>query len=210
MQGTQVWSLVSELRSHMPQRNWAWEPQRESPCVTTQDPIRCNETQLRPNAVKTKHNQADAHDFQCLIWIFWICWLSPSWYNIDYSQWMYWFDWYQFQLIYLTMEQHSAKNLQHKTSQTTIDTFTAPSHTLHKSLCISVMFFVFGAGGEGDDRGWDGWWHHWLDGHESQWTPGVGDGQGGLACCDSWGRKESDMTERLIWSDLCFLLSFSH
>ena len=30
-------------------------------------------------------------------------------------------------------------------------------------------------------------WHHWLDGHESEWTPGVGDGQGGLACCDSWG-----------------------
>ena len=45
-------------------------------------------------------------------------------------------------------------------------------------------------------------WHHWLDGCESQWTPGDGDGQGGLACCDSWGRKESDMTERLIWSDL--------
>ena len=44
-------------------------------------------------------------------------------------------------------------------------------------------------------------WHHWLDGHESQWTPGVGDGQGGLACCDSWGRKESDTTERLIWSE---------
>ena len=33
-------------------------------------------------------------------------------------------------------------------------------------------------------------WHHWLDGRESEWTPGVGDGQGGLACCDSWGRKE--------------------
>ena len=45
-------------------------------------------------------------------------------------------------------------------------------------------------------------WHHWLDGHESEWTPGVGDGQGGLACCYSWGRKESDTTERLIWSDL--------
>ena len=45
-------------------------------------------------------------------------------------------------------------------------------------------------------------WHHWLDGRESQWTPGVGDGQGGLACCDSWGREESDTTERLIWSDL--------
>ena len=48
-------------------------------------------------------------------------------------------------------------------------------------------------------------WHHWLDGHESEWTPGVGDGQGGLACCDSWGHKESDTTERLIWSD-CLLL----
>ena len=49
-------------------------------------------------------------------------------------------------------------------------------------------------------------WHHWLDGRESQWTPGVGDGQGGLACCDSWGRKESDTTEWLIWSDLIHCL----
>ena len=40
-------------------------------------------------------------------------------------------------------------------------------------------------------------WHHWLDGRESEWTLGVGDGQGGLACCDSWGHKESDMTEWL-------------
>ena len=45
-------------------------------------------------------------------------------------------------------------------------------------------------------------WHHWLDGHESEWTPGVGDGQGGLACCNSWGRKESDTTERLNWTEL--------
>ena len=45
-------------------------------------------------------------------------------------------------------------------------------------------------------------WHHWLDGRESEWTPGVGVGQGGLVCCDSWGRKESDTTEWLIWSDL--------
>ena len=37
-------------------------------------------------------------------------------------------------------------------------------------------------------------WHHQLDGREFGWTPGVGDGQGGLACCDSWGRKESDTT----------------
>jgi len=49
-------------------------------------------------------------------------------------------------------------------------------------------------------------WHHWLDGHESGWTPGVGDGQGGLACCDSWGRKESDTTERLNWTELSFSL----
>ena len=44
-------------------------------------------------------------------------------------------------------------------------------------------------------------WHHRLDGHEFEWTPGVGDGQGGLACCNSWGRKESDMTEWLNWTD---------
>ena len=43
-------------------------------------------------------------------------------------------------------------------------------------------------------------WHHWLDAHESEWTPGVGDGQGGLACCDSWGCKESDTTEWLNWT----------
>ena len=44
-------------------------------------------------------------------------------------------------------------------------------------------------------------WHHWLDGRECQWTPGVGDGQGGLACCDSWDRKELDMTEQLNWTE---------
>ena len=40
-------------------------------------------------------------------------------------------------------------------------------------------------------------WHHPLDGHGFGWTPGVGDGQGGLACCSLWGRRESDTTERL-------------
>ena len=44
--------------------------------------------------------------------------------------------------------------------------------------------------------------HHRLDGRESEWTLEDGDGQGGLACCDSWGRKESDMTERLNWTEL--------
>ena len=45
-------------------------------------------------------------------------------------------------------------------------------------------------------------WHHWLHGHEFGWTLGVSDGQGGLVCCNSWGRKESDTTERLNWTDL--------
>ena len=52
-------------------------------------------------------------------------------------------------------------------------------------------------------------WHHWLDGRESEWTPGVGDGQGGLVCCNSWGRKESDTTEWLIWSDLIWINEYS-
>ena len=43
--------------------------------------------------------------------------------------------------------------------------------------------------------------HHQLNGHGFGWTPGVGDGQGGLACCHSWGHKESDTTERLNWTD---------
>ena len=45
-------------------------------------------------------------------------------------------------------------------------------------------------------------WHHWLDGRESEWTPGVGDGQGGLAWCDSWGHRELDTTEQLNWTEL--------
>ena len=45
-------------------------------------------------------------------------------------------------------------------------------------------------------------WHHWLDAGEPGWTPGVGDGQGGLGCCGSWGHKELDTTERLNWTEL--------
>ena len=44
-------------------------------------------------------------------------------------------------------------------------------------------------------------WHHQLDGHEFGWTPGVGDGQGGLVCCSPWGRKELDTTEWLKWTE---------
>ena len=45
-------------------------------------------------------------------------------------------------------------------------------------------------------------WHHWLDGHEFEWTLGDGDGHGGLACSDSWGHKESDTAEGLNWTEL--------
>jgi len=49
-------------------------------------------------------------------------------------------------------------------------------------------------------------WHHRLDGREFEWMLGVGDRQGGLVCCDSWGRKESDMTEQLNWTELIYIL----
>ena len=45
-------------------------------------------------------------------------------------------------------------------------------------------------------------WHHQLNRHGFGWTPGVGDGQGGLACCGPWGRKESDTTGWLNWTEL--------
>ena len=54
------------------------------------------------------------------------------------------------------------------------------------------------AGGEGDEVVG---WHHRLNGHESEQALRVGDGQGSLVCCCPWGRKESDMTERLNWTD---------
>ena len=57
-------------------------------------------------------------------------------------------------------------------------------------------------------------WHHRLDGHEFGLTPGIGDGQGGLVCCDSWGRKESDTTETelnlqsIIWPSVNHFILF--
>ena len=52
-------------------------------------------------------------------------------------------------------------------------------------------------------------WHHRPNGHGFGWTPGVGDGQGGLACCSSWGLKELDTTERLNWTELNLPLCLS-
>ena len=51
-------------------------------------------------------------------------------------------------------------------------------------------------------------WHHWLDGHEFKWLPGVGDGQGRLAFCGSWGRKELDTTERLNWTEQLVIVNY--
>ena len=51
--------------------------------------------------------------------------------------------------------------------------------------------------------------HHWLDGHMFRWTPGVGDRQGGMACCGSWSHEESDTTERLNWTELITYVSRS-
>ena len=51
-------------------------------------------------------------------------------------------------------------------------------------------------------------WHHQLNGHGFGWTPGVGDGQGGLACCGSWGCKESDATEQPDRTEHCQEWSF--
>ena len=77
-------------------------------------------------------------------------------------------------------------------------------------ICISLMTLKrpwwwerMREGEEGDDRGWDGWmaspaqWT-WVG---SGWAPGVGVGQGGLACCSSWGCKESDTAEQLNWTE---------
>ena len=52
-------------------------------------------------------------------------------------------------------------------------------------------------------------WHHQLDGCEFEWTLGVGDGQGGLACCDSWGHRELDRTEQLNWTELNNVIYYS-
>ena len=61
-------------------------------------------------------------------------------------------------------------------------------------------------------RGWQNWrwfgWHHWLDEHEFEKAPGVDDGQGSLACCSPCGRKVSDTTEWLSWTELKYINIF--
>ena len=79
-------------------------------------------------------------------------------------------------------------------------------------------WFIWKVPHAGQDQGWEKGmmedemvgWHHWLNGHEFEWTLGVGDGQGGLACCSAWGRKESDTTEWLNWTELVNHVSLSY
>ena len=73
--------------------------------------------------------------------------------------------------------------------------------SLEKTWCWEGL----GAGGEGDDRKWDGWMAPRFNGHGFMRTLAVGDGQGGLVCCDSWGHKELDTTEWLNWTELLYL-----
>ena len=76
-------------------------------------------------------------------------------------------------------------------------------HLMQRVDSLEKSLMLGGIGGRRRRRRQDemAGWHHWLNGHESEWTLGVCDGQGGLACCDSWGRKESDTTERLNWTE---------
>ena len=53
-------------------------------------------------------------------------------------------------------------------------------------------------------------WHHWLNGYEFEQAPGVGDGQGGLACCSRWGHRELDATERLNWTELIHVIFYMY
>ena len=77
-------------------------------------------------------------------------------------------------------------------------------HLMRRADSLVKPLMLGGLGGR-RKRGW--WstemagWHHQLDGREFEWTPGVGDRQGGLVCCDSWGRKELDTTEQLNWTE---------
>ena len=73
------------------------------------------------------------------------------------------------------------------------------------SLEKTLMLGKIEGGRRGNDRKWDGWMASQLNEHESEQALGVGEGQGSLACCSPWGRKESDMTEQLNWTKLSCL-----
>ena len=76
------------------------------------------------------------------------------------------------------------------------------SHLMQRVDSLEKSLMLGGIGGRRRRGRQIAGWHHRLDGHEFESTPGLGDGQGGLACCDSWGCKELDTTEWLNWTEL--------
>ena len=103
-------------------------------------------TYVEPKHKINEHNQAGANDFQCLIWVFWVCRLSPACYNVDCSQLMSWLDHYQLQLVYQTVEHRPVRNLQHEISLTTSDTLNQSQPLLHITqiyFCVSTVFLPF-------------------------------------------------------------------
>ena len=94
----------------------------------------------------------------------------------------------------MSMKKKNRKNIK-KTKRITLATSCKELTHWKRPWCWEGLR----AGAEGETEDEMAGWHHQLNGHEFGWTPGVGDGQGGLACCDSWGHKELDMTERLNW-----------
>ena len=92
---------------------------------------------MKPKHQSDEHNQVGANNFQHSIKIFWVCWLSPTWYKVDYSQLMSQFDCYQLQLVYLTLENYPVRNLQQYFAHHFwhVRSVTAPPHT--------ALFFFF-------------------------------------------------------------------
>ena len=94
-------------------------------------------TYVEPKHQSNSHNQAGVNDFQHLIWMFWVCQLFPTWYNIDYSQLMSRFDRYQLQLVHPNMEHGPVIKIQHETSQTNFD--TALCHSTFSIHCTNLF-----------------------------------------------------------------------
>ena len=88
------------------------------------------------------------------------------------------------QLVQIATQLHECLTLDHDQYATELLYVYLKPHLCESWYLINFTYFL----------------HHWFDGREFEWTPGVGDGQGGLVCCNSWGRKESDKTERLNWT----------
>ena len=104
-------------------------------------------------------------------------------------------DWFDLLAVQGTLknllQQHSSKASILQCSAFFIVRLSCPYMTTGKTIALTIQTFVSKV------MSLTVGWYHRLDGHGFGWTPGVGDGQGGLTCSGSWGHKESDVTERL-------------